>query len=263
MKKQWPREEIRARTMTRRTVLEWLGKAAVIPLGAEAWAACTRTPAGVPADAAGADAVPSDTGSEVNPDAPDGSLPFEPSGEHELYSSWPERTVDRQELEEILSTWTMRIDGLVEEPLTLDFAELTGLTRQDQLMDVHCVEGWSVYDVPWNGIHLSTLFELVRPLESATHVTFHTMGERYNESLPLSIALEPHTILGYGVGGSTLPVAHGFPARVVVPRMFGYKSAKYVTRIELDDEAVEGFWVAYGYPYLGEVPESRLRPGRY
>ncbi len=268
MKKPWPPEEIRARTMSRRTVLEWLGKAAVIPLGAEALAACTRIPAEAPrdagsVDAVGADAVNPDPGAEVDPDAAGESLPFEPSGEHELYSSWPERTVDRQDLEDILSTWTLRVDGLVEEPLTLDFAQLTALTRQDQLMDLHCVEGWSVHDVPWNGIHLSTLFEIVRPLGSATHVTFHTMGERYNESLPLAIALEPHTILGYGVGGATLPVAHGFPLRLVVPRMFGYKSAKYVTRVELDDEAVDGFWVAYGYPYLGEVPESRLRPGRY
>lgn len=253
MKKQWPPEEIRARTMTRRTVLEWIGKAAVIPLGAEALAACTRTPGRTPADA----------GAEVDRDVDGESLPFEPGGEHELFSSWPERTVDRQEIEEILETWTLRVDGLVEEPVTLSFAELTSLARQDQLMDFHCVEGWSVHDVPWNGIHLSTLFETVRPLGTATHVTFHTMGERYNESLPLDIALEPHTILGYGVGGSTLPLSHGFPARVVVPRLFAYKSAKYVTRIELDDEAVEGFWVAYGYPYLGEVPGSRLRPGRY
>jgi DMSO/TMAO reductase YedYZ molybdopterin-dependent catalytic subunit len=263
MKKRWPPEEIRAKTMTRRTVLEWLGKAAVIPLGAEALAACTRSPGGVPADAAGADAVHPDPGAEVNPDVPGESLPFEPDGTQEQFSSWPERTVDRQDIEDVLATWSLRVDGLVEEPLTLDFAQLTALTRQDQIMDFHCVEGWSVPDVPWNGIHLSTLFEIVRPLASATHVTFHTMGDRYNESLPLSVALEPHTILGYGVDGSTLPLSHGFPVRLVVPRLFAYKSAKYVTRIELDDKAVDGFWVAYGYPYLGEVPESRLRPGKY
>jgi DMSO/TMAO reductase YedYZ molybdopterin-dependent catalytic subunit len=263
MAKRWPPREVRENTLSRRSWLEWVGKAAVLTLGAETLAACTRAGSPSPDDAA-ADRPRPDGPPEASSDVPDEGLPFEPGEEgHDVYSGWPERTVDRQELEEILSSWSLRVDGLVEEGRTLTFAQLTTLPRQDQVMDFHCVEGWSVLDVPWNGVHLQTLLDLVRPLAAATHVTFHTFGDRYNESLPLSVALEPHTILGYGVGGSTLPLHHGFPLRLVVPRLFAYKSAKYVQRVELADGPVEGFWVDAGYPYLGEVPESRLRPGRY
>ena len=103
------------------------------------------------------------------------------------------------------------------------------------MTDFHCVEGWSVYDVQWNGVHLQRLFDLVQPTAAATYVTFHTLGDIYNESLKLDVALEPRTILGYGVGGNTLPVEHGFPLRVVIPRLLGYKNAKYIERIELTD----------------------------
>lgn len=262
MPKRWPPKEIRERTLSRRTALEWLGKATVLSLGAEALAACTRAGDLPLQDAKGSDAQGADPVSEVAGDVPAEGLAFEP-GDHEIYSTWPVRTVDRQELEEILSGWTLGVGGLVETERTYMFAQLMELARQDQVMDFHCVEGWSVLDVPWNGVHLSTLLDLSHPLPAATHVTFHTMGGRYNESLPLPIALEPHTILSYGVGGSTLPLDHGFPLRLVVPRLYAYKSAKYVTRLELADHAVEGFWVGAGYPYLGEVPESRLRPGKY
>lgn len=118
-------------------------------------------------------------------------------------------------------------------------------------------------DVPWNGVHLSSLLGLVGARPAATHVTFHTVGGQYNESLPLDVALEPRTLLAYGAGGNTLPLEHGFPLRAVIPRLLGYKNAKYVHRIELTDRPVEGFWVQAGYPYDGLVPASRLRPGKY
>jgi DMSO/TMAO reductase YedYZ molybdopterin-dependent catalytic subunit len=120
-----------------------------------------------------------------------------------------------------------------------------------------------VFDIPWNGVHLGELFDLAGVQDSATHVNFFTLGGKYNESLPLDVALERNTILAYGVNGSSLPLRHGFPARIVIPRLFGYKSAKYVERIELSDSPIDGFWVERGYPYDGEVPAERLREGKY
>jgi sulfoxide reductase catalytic subunit YedY len=117
--------------------------------------------------------------------------------------------------------------------------------------------------VPWNGVPLARLLDLAGALPSATHVTFHSTGEVYGESLPIDVAREPKTLLGYGVDGSTLPLAHGFPVRLVVPRLLGYKNAKYLSRIELADHAVTGYWESYGYSYDGEVPPARLRPGKY
>jgi DMSO/TMAO reductase YedYZ molybdopterin-dependent catalytic subunit len=191
-------------------------------------------------------------------------FPFLPgAGQHEVFENWGERTVDKQDLQQILQSWRLTVDGLVESPRVYTFADLVGLERTDMLVDFHCVEGWSILDVPWNGVHMSKIFELVKPQSLASHVTFHTIGGKYNESLPLEVALEQKTLLAYGIAGSTIPFKHGFPLRIVIPRLLAYKSAKYVHRIELTDEPVHGFWVAAGYSYDGEVPESRLRPGKY
>ena len=155
------------------------------------------------------------------------------------------------------------MDGLASNPLTLGFADILALERQDQVTDFHCVEGWSVFDVPWNGVPLARVLDLAGAQPSATYVTFHSVGEVYEESLPIDVAREPKTLLGYGVDGSTLPLPHGFPVRLVVPRLLGYKNAKYLSRIELTDRAVTGYWESYGYSIDGEVPPERLRPGKY
>ncbi len=299
-------KKIATRTLSRRSLIDWMGKATVLALGGEALAACAAgdggsSDAGFPdgnspdggldggvdsgfdaespdgsgldADVEGepsdADGVDADEGGfgdgDIDGDtAGEGEWDFAPPTERpEIYEDWPSRTVDRQNIAEILASWELRIDGMVDTPVTLTFAQLLELTRQDQITDFHCVEGWSVYDVPWNGVHLSTLLDLVGVQSDATHVTYHTINGQYNESLPLDVALEPRTLLAYGVDDHTLPLSHGFPLRLHVPRLLAYKSAKYIQRIELTDEPVAGFWVALGYDYLGEVPEGRLREGRY
>lgn len=191
-------------------------------------------------------------------------FPFqEGSGELDIYRGWNVRTVDPQDVGRILASWRLEVDGIVDNPLSLSFADIIALARQDQATDFHCVEGWSVYDVPWNGVRLSTILELAQARDSAGYVAFHTIDERYNESMRRTVALEPHMMLGYGVGGYTLPLDHGFPLRVVAPRLLGYKNAKYVRRIELRNTPLEGYWVRAGYPYEGEVPPSRLREGHY
>jgi DMSO/TMAO reductase YedYZ molybdopterin-dependent catalytic subunit len=75
--------------------------------------------------------------------------------------------------------------------------------------------------------------------------------------------MEKNTMLAYGVAGSTLPLDHGFPLRAVVPRLYGYKNAKYVERLELSDKPLIGYWVAAGYDLDGSVPKDRLRKDRY
>jgi DMSO/TMAO reductase YedYZ molybdopterin-dependent catalytic subunit len=254
---------------TRRTFLQWIGTGTVLTLAQAA--ACAGPPHlhGRPLPDTGKDAgTDTDAVSDAVGDAPDAGrtdYPFSPGATSEgtLFARWPERTVDPQDLERILQDWRLTVDGLVETPRVFRFDELVDLSRLNQTMDFHCVEGWSILDVPWNGLHLSTLWDLVHPKAGATHVTFHTIGGTYNESLPLPIATEPHTLLAYGIGGSTIPLKHGFPVRLVVPRLLAYKSPKYVQRIELTDRPVQGFWVQRGYSYDGPVPESRLREGKY
>ena len=180
-----------------------------------------------------------------------------------VFQGWGERTVDQQDLAQLLSSWSLRIDGLVQTPRTLSFCDLLEMGLDSQVTDFHCVEGWSIYDVPWDGIRLSRLLDLVGPLPSATHLKLWSVGGTYTESLAFPIALEIRTLLGLGIGGETLPLKHGFPCRVVVPRLLGYKNPKYVERIELVDAEHAGYWSNYGYAVSGEVPAERLRPGKY
>jgi DMSO/TMAO reductase YedYZ molybdopterin-dependent catalytic subunit len=234
------REHTCLRDFSRRDVLAWLGKGAVLALGADLAAAC--------AYAAG---------------APKG-FSFQPgTGRGGVFEDWPVRTVDTQDLVPILARWRLEISGLVEEPRSYTFSEILALPRTDQVKDFHCVEGWSVFDVPWNGVILSDILRRSRPMKRATHVNIRTLGGRYNDSLPLPVAMEQRTLLAYGVAGSTLPLDHGFPLRVVVPRLLGYKNAKYVERLELADKPLIGYWVEAGYDLAGLVPQSRLRSGHY
>jgi DMSO/TMAO reductase YedYZ molybdopterin-dependent catalytic subunit len=241
----------------RRTVLGWLGNATVLALGGDVLSAClgTNTARGRPDDA----------GAERPAGAADAQgFDFHPGpGTAPIFSDWYENTVDTQNLADILANWTLTVDGMASNPLSLGFADLIALARQDQVTDFHCVEGWSVDDVPWNGVSLASMLDLAGAAPSATYVSFYSVGGEYSESLPISVAREPRTLLGYGVGGSTLPLAHGFPLRLVVPRLFGYKNAKYLSRIEVTDHALTGFWEQYGYSYDGEVPAELLRPGKY
>ncbi len=182
---------------------------------------------------------------------------------HSVFEGWGERTVDPQELADLLAGWELSIEGMVENPVRLGFCDLLELGLHSQVTDFHCVEGWSIYDVPWDGVPLSVLLDMVRPKASATHLKILCETGKYTESLALDIAREPKSILALGINEHTLPLKHGFPARVVVPRLLGYKNPKYVTAIELVDYEHEGFWSAYGYPVAGLVPEGRLRPGKF
>ncbi|MFC1669327.1 molybdopterin-dependent oxidoreductase [Spirochaetota bacterium] len=232
-------EDIGKMPVTRRSLLDWFGKAVVIGLGSELIWACNSL---------GRDKITcsiSETGEGIS---------FVP-GENgdEFYCNLKERTVDPQDLVSILSSWNLTVDGLVNSSTVLSFNDILALERYNQVADHHCVEGWSVYDIPWNGIRLSTLFDIVEPLPGATHVTFHTVNNIYNESLPIADAVNSKTMLAFGINESTIPLKHGFPLRLVVPGKWGYKSPKYVYRIELTNEPVNGFWVQRGYPYEGKV----------
>ena len=248
-------------TLTRRTLLDWLGKTAVLTLGVDLLAACGDA-GRIEKERVNQNLVSlsgTDPFCEERTD-----FKFYPGDANkEIFDLWQERTVDGQNLLETLQTWKLQVDGLVRNPRIFTFSELLQLKRHDQITDFHCVEGWSVYDIPWNGIHMSTLFDIVEPEPAATYVTFHTTNDIYNESLPVDVALEEKTMLAYGVDCATIPLRHGFPLRLVVPRMMAYKSAKYVYRIELDNKPVLGAWVQWGYPYDAPVPAGRLRPGKY
>lgn len=241
--------------LSRRSLLSWLGSATVLSLTSGLLSAC-ETEFGRPAL--------NSSRTPKNAKRGSGAFAFSPSPEEgTLYDTWWGNTVDKQDLSQILAAWELKVDGLVENPISLSFSELLALPRQDQTTDFHCVEGWSVLDVPWNGVHIDRLIERVRPTNDATHLTIRCVGDVYTESLPLAVAREHFSLLAYGIDGKTMPLTHGFPLRVVVPRLYGYKNAKWVKQLEFTNASIDGYWEQRGYPTDAPVKAAILRAGKY
>ena len=270
--------EVAQETVGRRTVLEWFGKATMVSLASPLIAACMGDEQYYDPDSESSESM--DTGGtgaagENDTDTPtdasgdsasageSGAFDFAPGPGHPLLDEFVIFTVDEQNVANTIASWNLTIDGLVETPVTLSFADLVKMEADRQVTDFHCVTGWSVYDVPWVGVTVKALLDLAVPLDTATHVTYHCQGDIYTEGTTLAEALEPKSIMAYGVGENTLPLEHGFPLRLVIPRKLAYKSAKYVYRIELTDAAHMGYWQQRGYSFEADVPESRLREGKY
>ena len=150
--------------------------------------------------------------------------------------------------------WVLVVDGLVERPLRLDRASWEALPRVARTADFHCVEGWTVDDVRWEGVSPMVLLEQAGLKPAAAHVNFHAYRSAYSDSIPLELVGDPLTLLADRVDGQPLPAEHGGPLRLVVSRQLGYKSVKWVDRIEVTDKPVTGYWERRGYPMDAPIP---------
>jgi len=143
--------------------------------------------------------------------------------------------------------WRLRIDGLVERPLTLTYEALRSLPRAEQTSDFHCVTGWSVDNVGWAGVRFRDLLAQARPLPSGRALAFTSAERPYVDSLTLEQAYLGDAMLAYEMDGKPLSRPHGAPARVVIPDMYGYKNVKWVERITVTDRPLDGYWEVRGY----------------
>ena len=144
--------------------------------------------------------------------------------------------------------WSIKVDGLVDTPLTIDGTAWTALPRYEETVDFHCVEGWSVAGVRWGGVTPATVLDKAGVKPEGKFVVFHAYTGEYVDSLPIELARDPQTVLADTLDGKALPADHGGPVRLAVPRQLGYKSVKWVTRIEVTAKPVEGYWEQRGYP---------------
>jgi len=145
------------------------------------------------------------------------------------------------------ATWRLRIEGLVERPQTLTYAQLRALPRARQTSDFVCVTGWSVDDVGWQGVRFDDLLAAAKPLPAARALRFVSAEDPYEDSLTLAQAREPDAMLAYTMDGSPLERKHGAPARLVMPQMYGYKGVKWVSKIVVTDRVEDGYWQQRGY----------------
>ncbi len=148
-------------------------------------------------------------------------------------------------------TWKLSVEGLVEFPFQISYRELLELESEEQVTDFHCVEGWSVDNVKWKGIRLAVIFKKAVLSPGAGFATFHSASGLYTDSLSIKEAMEPDVMLAYMMYDEPLPLENGGPLRLVMPRMFGYKSVKWVNRITITKEQDIGFWEHAGYKIDG------------
>jgi DMSO/TMAO reductase YedYZ molybdopterin-dependent catalytic subunit len=144
-------------------------------------------------------------------------------------------------------SYRLKVEGMVETPLSLSLADLRALPRADQVSDFHCVTGWSVDDVRWTGVRFKDVLAAAGAKPGAKWLRFISDEVPYTDTLSVEQALLPDAMLALDLDGQPLSKPHGAPLRVVMPQMYGYKSVKWVTRIEVRRDFVPGFWETHGY----------------
>jgi DMSO/TMAO reductase YedYZ molybdopterin-dependent catalytic subunit len=143
--------------------------------------------------------------------------------------------------------YRLRIVGHVERPVTLPLADLRALPRAEQVSDFKCVTGWRVQDVRWGGVRLADVIAAARPRAGWRSLRFISDEVPYDDSLTEAQAMLGDVMLALDMDDKPLSRAHGAPARVVMPQMYGYKSVKWVTRIEVRTDVLPGYWEQHGY----------------
>jgi DMSO/TMAO reductase YedYZ molybdopterin-dependent catalytic subunit len=154
--------------------------------------------------------------------------------------------------------WRLEVGGLCARPFTLDWAGLLELPQVEEQSDFHCVTTWSALDQRWRGVRFRELAERAEPLPEAEFVlctgadSDPGSGEAYTTNLPLLDALQPDVLLVHGWNGGPLPREHGGPVRMITPRLYAWKGAKWLVRIEFLAEDAPGFWERRGYSNSGD-----------
>lgn len=150
-----------------------------------------------------------------------------------------------------VNRWSLEVAGLVGRPLKLSYAQLRALPAVEQLQTLECISnevgGDLISNAKWKGIRLRDLLEQAGGVGAkAVKVSFRC-ADGYTESIPVADALNPTSLLAYEMNGETLPTAHGYPVRLLVPGLFGMKNPKWITRVEVVDYDFQGYWERSGW----------------
>lgn len=145
-----------------------------------------------------------------------------------------------------LATWDFRVFGLVDAPVTLTWEQYRALPRMHQTVDIHCVTRWSKLDTTWEGVPIQALLDLAGIRREVTHALVHA-EQGYTTNMSLDVLIDDDVMLADTYDGKPLDPEHGYPLRLLVPKRYFWKSAKWVRGIELLDRDMQGFWERYGY----------------
>jgi DMSO/TMAO reductase YedYZ molybdopterin-dependent catalytic subunit len=173
-----------------------------------------------------------------------------PPGQYDTGKRWPVLTAEvTPKLD--LAAWTFTVEGEVEQPTTWSWDEIHALPASDYEGDIHCVTTWSKLGVHFSGVSVDTLLAIARPRPTATHVlAFSHTG--YTTNLPLADVTGGKAWVVWEFEGRPLTPDHGGPARLLVPHLYFWKSAKFVAGLRLLDHDEPGFWERNGYHDRGD-----------
>jgi DMSO/TMAO reductase YedYZ molybdopterin-dependent catalytic subunit len=156
------------------------------------------------------------------------------------------------------SGWRLAVDGMVARPASFSVADVQGFPRHSQITQLQCEEGWS-YIAEWTGARLSHILDVVGALPQARYVVYSSFERDTWDSIDMADARHPQTFIAYGMNGEELPVKHGGPLRMRLPRQMGYKNIKYITRLTVTD-SLKGFGkgmgsvsAQYGYAWYAGI----------
>ena len=178
-----------------------------------------------------------------------------PPGQREV-KTWPVLDLGvRPEIEP--EEWRLTVDGLVAAPVRWDWQTFLAQPQVTLTTDIHCVTGWSRFDNVWIGVHVAHLLDAVRPKGEARYCVFHS-HDGYTANVRIDRFAGEDVLLAHAWNGEPLEPAHGGPVRVVIPKWYFWKSAKWIKRIEFRRDDAPGFWEARGYHNEGD-PWSEQR----
>ena len=179
-----------------------------------------------------------------------------PVGQH-IVRNWP--VLDLGDVPDISTDeWTLEVGGLVENPVTLTWKDFLALPQAEDVSDFHCVTTWSRFDNHWKGVRFRTIAELVVPQPDVRHVLTtgydHMPGTRipYTTNVPLARAIEDDVLLVHTWQGQPLPREHGGPVRMITPKLYAWKGAKWIHLVDFLGKDQKGFWELRGYSNTAE-----------
>lgn len=181
-------------------------------------------------------------GREVDEEAPE--LERLPPGQH-LVNNWP--VLDLGHKPEIsLDEWRLSVGGFLAHPIEWTWQALMAQPQIRSVSDFHCVTTWSTFDNEWHGVSFRHLLSVVRPLSSAKFVLFSSFDD-YTTNLPLEACDDDDVLLVHSWNGKPLTRDHGAPVRMLIPKRYAWKGAKWIKAILFSDRDEKGFWEVRGY----------------
>ena len=148
-------------------------------------------------------------------------------------------------------TWSLELHGEVDHPSTISYRELLGLPQKEIECDIHCVTSWTKLGMRWRGVPFRSIAERAGPREKAAFVIMEC-EQGFTTSLPLAPLLDDDVLIAHSVDGRPLPAEHGGPVRMLVPKRYFYKSAKWLRGLRFVQRDEPGFWEVRGYSNIAD-----------